>query len=207
MAGVDLTAINGCNAATIQTVLSEIGTDMRPWATCGHFSSWLGLCPRNDISGGKVLKSRTLKTKNRANAALRLAAQGLTHSNSWLGAFYRRQKARLGAPKAITATAHKMARIIYNMLKYRWEFVDLGADHYEAQYRKRQTQGLIKKATKPGIPSRSGRHAGTGRCGSLIASVHNITMRIWSGQDTSVQNPPKFTKIHVCRCHKTSRPV
>jgi transposase len=151
MAGVDLTAIDGCNAATIQTVLSEIGTDMGPWVTCGRFTSWLGLCPHNDISGGKVLKSRTQKTKNRANTALRLAAQSLTHSESWLGAFYRRQRTRLGAPKAITATAHKMARIFYYMLKYRREFVDLGADHYEAQYRKRQLQGLTKKAASLGL--------------------------------------------------------
>jgi len=151
MVGVDLTAIDGCNAATIQTILSEIGTDMRPWATVGHFTSWLGLCPHNDVSGGKVLKSRTQKTKNRANTALRLAAQAVSHSNSWLGAFYRRQRARLGAPKAIIATAHKMARIIYSMLKYRKEFVDLGADHYETQYRKRQTQGLIKKAAALGF--------------------------------------------------------
>ena len=151
MAGVDLTAIDGCNAATIQTILSEIGTDMQPWATVRHFSSWLGLCPHNDISGGKVLRSRTRKTKNRVNTALRLAAQAVSHSDSWLGAFYRRQRARLGAPKAITATAHKMARIIYSMLKYRKEFVDLGAHHYEAQYRKRQTQGLMKKAASLGF--------------------------------------------------------
>lgn len=161
MAGVDLTAIDGCNAATIQVVLSEIGRDMRPWRTSGHFTSWLGLCPHNDVSGGKVLKSRAKKTNNRANTALRLAAQALTHSNSWLGAYYRRQRARLGAPKAIIATAHKIARIIYFMLKYQREFVDLGADHYEAQYRKRQTQGLAKKAASlgfllvPAVPARA----------------------------------------------------
>jgi transposase len=151
MVGVDLTAIPGCNAATIQTILSEIGTDMRPWARCGNFASWLGLAPHNDISGGKVLRSRTQKTKNRANTALRLAAQGLTHSNSWLGAYYRRQRSRLGPPKAIIATAHKIARIIYHMIKYRKEYVELGADHYETQYRKRQTQGLAKKAASLGF--------------------------------------------------------
>ena len=75
----------------------------------------------------------------------------MTHSNSWLGAFYRRQRARLGPAKAITATAHKIARIIYNMLKYHKEFIDLGADHYEAQYRKRQTQSVIKKAASLGF--------------------------------------------------------
>ena len=151
IAGVDLTAIDGCNAATIQVVLSETGVDMQPWRTCGNFTSWLGLCPHNDISGGKVLKSRTQKTNNRANTALRLAAQALTHSDSWLGAFYRRQRGRLGTPKAITATAHKMARIIYFMLKYGREFVDLGADHYEAQYRKRQVRSLAQKAVRLGF--------------------------------------------------------
>jgi transposase len=151
MTGVDLTAIDGCNAATIQVVISEVGIHMQPWKTCGHFASWLGLCPHNDISGGKVLKSRTKKTKNRANTALRLAAQGLTHSDSWLGAFYRRQRARLGAPQAITATAHKIARIIYYMLKYRREFVDMGAEHYEAQHKKRQLKNLTKKAAGMGM--------------------------------------------------------
>src|SRR5438874_109130 len=151
MAGVDLTAIDGCNAATIQVVLSETGVDMEPWRTCGHFTSWMCLAPHNDISGGKVLRSRAKKTKNRANTALRLAAQALTHSDSWLGAYYRRQRARLGAPKAIIATAHKIARIIYYMLKYQREFVDLGANHYEAQYRKRQINSLTKKAASLGL--------------------------------------------------------
>jgi transposase len=151
MSGVDLTAIDGCNVTTIQSVLSEIGTDMQPWKTCGHFASWLGLCPHNDISGGKVLKSRTNKTKNRANIALRMAAQGLKHSESWLGAYYRRQRARLGAPKAITATAHKIARIIYNMLKYKKEYVDLGSEHYETQHKNRLIKSLTKKAASLGF--------------------------------------------------------
>jgi transposase len=127
MVGVDLTAIDGCNSTTIQSVLSETGTDMQPWKTCGHFASWLGLCPHNDI-------------------ALRMAAQGLKHSDSWLGAYYRRQRARLGAPKAITATAHKISRIIYNMLKYKKEYVDLGSEHYETQHKKRLIKSLTKKA-------------------------------------------------------------
>jgi transposase len=151
VAGVDLTAIDGCNAVTIQTVLSETGIDMKPWPTCGHFTSWLRLCPHNDVSGGRVLKSRTQKTANRANTALRLAAQSLSHSNSWLGAYYRRQRARLGPPKAVTAAAHKIARIIYHMLKHGTEFVDFGTDHYEAQYRRRQIRSLEKKAGSLGL--------------------------------------------------------
>jgi transposase len=151
MAGVDLTAVDGCNANTIQAVVSETGTDMQPWKTCGHFASWLRLCPHNDISGGKVLKSRSQKTKNRANTALRLAAQSLTHSDSWLGAFYRRQRARLGAPKAIIATAHKIARIIYYMLKFKIEYVDLGAEYYETKHKKRLIKSLTKKAASLGF--------------------------------------------------------
>jgi transposase len=151
MAGVDLTAIDGCNVITIQNVLSETGVDMSPWKTSRHFASWLGLCPHNDISGGKVLRSKTRKTQNRANTALRLAAQGLHHSDSWLGAYYRRQRIRLGAPKANIATAHKLARIIYFMLKHQTEFVDLGASNYEAAYRSRQVRGLRQKARALGF--------------------------------------------------------
>lgn len=151
MAGVDLTAIDGCNAITIQAVLSETGVDMSPWKTSGHFTSWLGLCPHNDISGGKVLRTKTRKTQNRANTALRLAAQGLHHSDSWLGAYYRRQRSRLGAPKANIATAHKLARIIYFMLKHQTEFVDLGASNYEIAHRSRQLRGLQQKARALGF--------------------------------------------------------
>lgn len=151
MAGVDLTAIDGCNASTIQGVLSETGVDMSRWRTSGHFASWLGLSPHNDISGGKVLRSRSKRTRNRAKTALRLASYSLTHSDSWLGAYYRRMRSRLGAAKAIIATAHKIARIIYFMLKHRCEFRDLGADHYEAQYRWRQVTSLQKKAASLGL--------------------------------------------------------
>jgi transposase len=151
MGGVDLTAIDGCNAATIQTVLSETGVEMSFWKTSRHFTSWLGLCPRNEVSGGKVLKSKTLKTKSRANTALRLAAQALHHSDSWLGAYYRRQRARLGAAKANMATAHKLARLIYFMLKHQKEFVDFGAQYYQAHYRERQIKGLHQKAASLGF--------------------------------------------------------
>ncbi len=150
LCGVDLTAIDGCQAITIQTVLAETGVDMSAWRTCGHFTSWLGLCPHQDISGGKVLRSTTKKTKNRANIALRMAAQSLHHSNSALGAFYRRMRTRLGAPKAIGATAHKLARIIYTMLKYQKEYRDLGAEHFETRYRDRQVKHLKHKAARLG---------------------------------------------------------
>jgi hypothetical protein len=151
LAGVDLTAIDGCSSTTVQAVLCETGVDMRPWKTERHFASWLGLSPHQDISGGKVLRSRSQKTKNRANTALRLAAQSLKDSQCWLGAYFRRQRSRLGAAKAITATAHKIARIFYWMLKDRREFKDLGMDYYESQYRQRQIRSLEKKARSLGI--------------------------------------------------------
>jgi transposase len=87
---------------------------MSRWPTVKHFTSWLTLAPHNDISGGKVLKSRTLKSKNRAAQAFRMAAQSVSRSDSALGAFYRRMRAKHGGPKAITATAHKIARIFYH---------------------------------------------------------------------------------------------
>ena len=145
MTGVDLTQIDGINALTIQTVLSEIGLDMSKWKTVKHFSSWLSVCPYNDITGGKVIKSGTKKSQNRAAKALRLA-RSLSHSDSYLGAFFRRIKARSDA-----ATAHKLTRIIYAMLKNQTEYVDPGADFYEEQYRQRAVKNLQRKAKKLGF--------------------------------------------------------
>ena len=122
---------------TALKVISEIGTDMTKWPSAGHFASWLGLSPNNRITGGKVLSSRTKPSANRAAKALRLAANALHRSDSALGAFLRRKKAHLGAPKAITATAHKLARIIYSMLRHGHGYVDAGAEYYEQQYRQR----------------------------------------------------------------------
>jgi len=111
--GVDLTAIPGLNVQTIAVVISEIGVDMSKWRTSKHFAAWLGLCPRNKISGGKILKSRTCPSANRAAAALRKSANSLYKADCALGGFFRRMRSRLGAPKAITATAHKLAVILY----------------------------------------------------------------------------------------------
>jgi len=145
MTDVDLTQIDGINALTIQTVLSEIGLDMSKWKTVKLFSSWLSVCPYNDITGGKVIKSGTKKSQNRAAKALRLA-RSLSHSDSYLGAFFRRIKARSDA-----ATAHKLTRIIYAMLKNQTEYVDPGADFYEEQYRQRAVKNLQRKAKKLGF--------------------------------------------------------
>lgn len=150
-AGVDLTQIDGPDALTIQKVLTEIGVDMSPWPTVKHFTSWLGLCPHNDKTGGKVIRRSTKKTQNRAAAALRMAAQSLVHSQSALGNFHRRMRAKLGGPEAVTATAHKLARIIYAMLKNQTEYVDPGEDYYEEQARQRALKRLKRQAENLGF--------------------------------------------------------
>jgi transposase len=150
MLGVDLTEIDGLDAHTVAKVIAEIGTDMSAWPTIKHFTSWLGLCPNNRISGGKVLSSRTLPRVNRAATALRIAAQTLHRSQSALGAFLRRMKTRLGPAEAITAAAHKLARIIYSLLTHGGTYKDSGAAAYEARYRERMVKSLVRKAKQFG---------------------------------------------------------
>ena len=148
--GVDLTKIDGIDEHVALKVLSEIGTDMSRWPTVKHFTSWLGLCPGTKRSGGKTLSGRTKPCANRAAAALRLAANALYRSKSALGAYLRRMKSRLGAPKAITAAAHKLARLVYNALKYGSNYVDPGQDWYERQYQDRILHSLARKASELG---------------------------------------------------------
>jgi transposase len=112
MTGVDLTQIDGIDSLTALKVLSEIGLDMTRWPTSKPLASWLGLCPGNKVSGGKRYRIRSKPSANRAATALRLAAQGVANNHSALGAYERRIRARLGAPKAMTATAHKLARLV-----------------------------------------------------------------------------------------------
>jgi transposase len=150
MTGVDLTAVNGLEAHTVLKVLSETGLDLSKWPNAQHFGSWLGLAPNNRVSGGKVLSRRTLPSANRAAAALRLAAQGLHHSKSALGAFLRRKAAQRGMPKAITATAYKLARIVYALLTRGTAFVDPGQDYYERQYQDRVLKNLTQRAKELG---------------------------------------------------------
>ena len=150
MTGVDLTRIDGVDGFTALKVVSEIGTDMTKWPTAKHFASWLRLSPNNRITGGKVISSKTKPSANRAANALRLAANALHRSDSALGAFLRRKKAHLGAPKAITATAHKLARIIYSMLRYGQQYVDAGAEYYESQYRQRALRAARRRAAQLG---------------------------------------------------------
>lgn len=150
MSGVDISRINGISTNTALKVIAEIGIDMSRWKTEKHFTSWLGVCPGSKISGGKVLSSATKPVANRAAAALRMAAMTLFNSKSALGAYLRRQRSRLGAPKAITATAHKLARLIYSMLKNGTAFVDAGQEQYEERYRSRVVQNLKRKAQDMG---------------------------------------------------------
>ena len=148
--GVDLVAVHGISDAIAQTILSEIGTDISRWPDDEHFCSWLGLAPKNDISGGKVLSSRTMKNRNRAAQAFRMAAQSVVRADCAFGAFYRRLKGRLGPMQALVATAHKMARTVYHMLKDRFPYHDIGAGEYNQRFRERELKYVQKKAAKLG---------------------------------------------------------
>ena len=148
---MDLTRIDGVDVFVAQTMISEVGLDMSPWKTEAHFASWLGLCPDNRISGDKVLARGTRHVLNRAATALRLGASTLLKSQTYLGAQYRRLRSKLGAPKAITAMAHRLARLVYRMLKYGQHYVDKGAEYYERRNRQQQIEFLTKKAAKLGL--------------------------------------------------------
>lgn len=151
ISGVDLTQINGIDVLVAQTVISEIGLDMSKWLTVKHFTSWLGLAPNNQITGGKVKQSKTTKNKNPAAKAFRMAAQSAGKSHSALGGFYRRLRAKHGGSKAIVATAHKLARLVYHLLKYREAYVDPGHDYYEQKYRQRRLKNLKRQAKELGL--------------------------------------------------------
>jgi transposase len=152
LVGVDLCAITGMNEITVQQALTETGTDMHPWRTVKHFCAWLRIAPATDISGGKILRSRTLKTRNRATQAFRLAAQAASRStHSAFGVFYRRMRARLGPEKAMTALAHKIARTYYYMLKHHVPFRAVRAEDEEQKARERELAHLRKKAARLGL--------------------------------------------------------
>jgi transposase len=151
ISGVDLTRIDGIDVGVAQTVISEVGLDMSRWQDEDHFASWLGLCPDNRITGGKVLRRGTRHVINRAATALRLAATTLLRSQSYLGAQYRRFRSKLGAPKAITAMAHKLAVLVYRMLRWGHEYVDKGMQYYEERHRHQQIHLLKKRAAQLGL--------------------------------------------------------
>jgi transposase len=144
--GIDLTKIPGIRTGIAQTLFGEIGPDFTRFRSASAFASWMGLCPDNEISGGKVLWVGTRTVNCRAATALRMAAQSLHHSKSALGDFYRRMRAKLGAPKAITATAHKLARIIFHLVTSRQEFDDSHFAADQLRNQKRQEAKLRAKA-------------------------------------------------------------
>lgn len=151
ISGVDFTQIDGLGVLTVQTIFSEVGLDSTRFPSVKHFCSWLGLCPGSRLTGGKVKSSQTRCVVNRAANAFRMAAQALKNSRSALGAFYRRLRNRLGAPKAITATAHKIARLFYSLWTRGEAYVDPGIDYYERKYQERLVQNLTKKAHSLGF--------------------------------------------------------
>ncbi|MBS9405699.1 transposase [Halomonas sp. TRM85114] len=144
--GTDLNQLSGVGSYMALKLVAECGLDMKRWPTAKHFTSWLALSPGNKISGGKVLSSRTRRTKNRAAALLRLAAATLIRTNAALGAFYRRLSSRIGKAKAVTATARKIAVLFYNTLRFGRVYQDPGVDDYETRYRQRVLKNLRRRA-------------------------------------------------------------
>ncbi|HJZ31551.1 MAG TPA: IS110 family transposase [Hyphomicrobiaceae bacterium] len=150
MAGVDVTQIEGISETTALVILSEIGTDLSQFPHEKNFVSWLGLCPQHRGSAGKIFKRRIRRGANRAARALRMAAQGCHHAKNALGAFYRRIQGRAGGPKAIVATARKIAERVYRMLKYGQDYVRQSEQAYEEAYQRRLVKSLSKKAASLG---------------------------------------------------------
>jgi transposase len=149
--GIDLTELEGLDETSALVLISEIGTDMSKFATVKRFCSWLGLCPLFRKTGGKVKSSRTRPGTNRAATMLRLAASSLHNSKGALGAFLRRMKGRLGAPQAVTATAHKLARIVYYALKHGIQYVRKSQEEYEKQMHDKQLANLKRRARQLGL--------------------------------------------------------
>ena len=149
--GVDLTVIEGIESTAALVILSEIGYDLSGFPSVKHFTSWLGLCPNRKISAGKVKSSHVRPGRNRVAQALRLAARSLHSSKSALGAFLQRLKSRIGKAQAITATAHKLARLVYAVLKNGTEYVRKGLEEYETQYRERLVRNFQRKARELGF--------------------------------------------------------
>jgi transposase len=151
ISGVDLSVVDGFGVSLAQTVIMEVGTDMTKFPSEKHFCSWLGLAPKHEISGAKVLKNRTLKTKNRAGQAFRMAAQSVKRADCVFGSLYRRLKSRLDKAQATVATAHAIARVVYRMLKYKVEYETISVQEYEQKYKDQQIKYMKKKAEKFGF--------------------------------------------------------
>ena len=148
---MDLTTIPGVDVNTALKIISEIGRDISRWPTFKHFCAWLGLCPGTKISGGRRLNSRTSHNTNRAAITLRMSASTLYRSRTALGAHLRRMKARMGPVDAITATAHKMARILYFMMARKQDYSEAGESYYDELHKEKTTRYLRKKARALGF--------------------------------------------------------
>lgn len=151
ISGVDLSVVDGFGVSLAQTVIMEVGTDMSKFPSEKHFCSWLGLAPKHEISGAKVLKNKTMKTKNRAGQAFRMAAQSVKRADNVFGSLYRRLKSRLDKAQATVATAHAIARVVYRMLKYKVEYEKISVEEYEKKYKDQQIKYIKKKAEKFGF--------------------------------------------------------
>ena len=151
ISGVDVSVVDGFGVSLAQTVIMEVGTDMSKFPSEKHFCSWLGLAPKHEISGAKVLKNKTLKTKNRAGQAFRMAAQSVKRADCVFGSLYRRLKGRLDKAQATVATAHASARVVYRMLKYKVEYEKIDVEEYEQKYKDQQIKYMKKKAAKFGF--------------------------------------------------------
>jgi transposase len=149
--GVDLMAVCGLNLLSVLMLIAEIGVDMSRWPNAKAFCSWLGLCPATKISGGRVLNRRTRKVVNRASVILRVAAMAIGRTDSWLGRFHRRKQVHLGAPKAITATARKLACVIYHLMKYQEDYVPLDVVVYELKAKDHRMRRLRREAEEMGF--------------------------------------------------------
>jgi transposase len=151
VAGVDLTRIDGIDITTALTVISEIGTDLSRFPSCKHFTSWMSICPGTKKTGGKTVSGRTKPSANRAAQALRMAASSLKTSKSALGAYYRRLCGRMDKAKAIAATAHKLARLVYTMMTKGQEYTDQGIDYFDRLYQERVLKQLTKRVEALGM--------------------------------------------------------
>ena len=149
--GVDLTAVPGIDALTAHVLFAEIGPDLSQFTSAATFVSWLGLCPDNRISGGKLLSAKTRVVRSRVAKALRMAAQSLHRSQSYLGSYYRRMRTRLGTPKAITAAAHKLARVIYHLLTTRQSYEESVFARCETLYQQRLENRIRRQARDLGF--------------------------------------------------------
>ena len=207
IAGVDLTRVEGIDAMTAFSVFSETGMDMTRFPSEKAFSSWMHLCPNNRITGGRVHSRRVRPGVNRAGQALKVAAQSLHHSKSALGAYFRRMKARLGPQKAIVATAHKLARLIYRLLKY-------GEAFWSPSPRPSTSSSLVSAPSNSsqGVPNISDSLSFAPPPGRWFLRRDSE----WTGPEESAVSAPAGRRIprrparrsSCCRtCHSESRPA